>query len=84
MILVFRLSEINVIMEDMTLSNENILKPILFGFNNFFLIGPHIGQELMPWTKTLIKMHDSQKTCLNEYKIFYKISKKNKLTSAIN
>jgi hypothetical protein len=57
MILDFRLREINVIIEDMTVSNENIFKPILFSFNNsinLFLIGPtligilHIGQELMP------------------------------------
>ena len=72
MILDFRLREINVIIEDMTLSKENIFEPIIFAFNNpinWFLIGPtligslSIGQELMPWTMTLMKMHDSQKTC---------------------
>ena len=72
MILDFKLREINLIMEDMTLSKENTFEPIIFAFNNpinWFLIGPtligilHIGQELMPWTMTLVKMHDSQKTC---------------------
>ena len=34
MILDFRLSEIKVIMEDMTLSKENKFEPIIFAFNN--------------------------------------------------
>jgi hypothetical protein len=34
MILDLRLSKINVIMEDMTLSKENIFEPIIFAFNN--------------------------------------------------